>query len=320
MPDIKPTVSVIVPNYNHAPYLKQRIDSVLAQTYGDFELILLDDCSTDDSRTILESFRGNSKVSSIIYNETNSGSTFAQWRKGLAAARGEYVWIAESDDYAEPEFLATLVDALDRNPSAALAFTGSTMVDSDGKPIEGMDWDRYKAGAPAEEVYSGDELLKRKLLWTADIYNASMVLFRRTKAPEITPRQMAMRYCGDWLFWVEMTRNGGGVEVRRKLNNFRQHNAKVSPGASKSGLYFIEGLPVMVKVADYLNLSPTSRSMLAGRTLKRLSRFPDLVRKRGEEIYRTLGQLSAGSPNRRRRLILLYELDKYLNFTNLQPR
>lgn len=76
-----PTVSVIVPNYCHAPYLEQRIESILQQTFQDFELILLDDCSTDGSREILERYRNHPKVSGIFYNERNSGSPFKQWKK-----------------------------------------------------------------------------------------------------------------------------------------------------------------------------------------------------------------------------------------------
>ena len=67
------TISIIVPNYNHAPYLKQRIDSILNQTYQDFELILLDDCSSDKSRDIIESYRTNPHVTQIVYNDNNSG-------------------------------------------------------------------------------------------------------------------------------------------------------------------------------------------------------------------------------------------------------
>ena len=80
----EPAVSVIVPNFNHAPYLAQRIDSILAQTFADFELILLDDCSTDSSREVIERYREHPKVAHIVVNERNSGSTFAQWRRGLA--------------------------------------------------------------------------------------------------------------------------------------------------------------------------------------------------------------------------------------------
>ncbi len=159
----------------------------------------------------------------------------------------------------------------------------------------------------------------RKLLWTADVYNASMVLFRRSMAPEIEDVQLSMRYCGDWLFWVNMAQNGGAIEVRRKLNYFRQHSAKVSPGASKSGLYFIEGLPVMVRVAHYLSLPPIARAMLAGRTWKRLGKFPQVLATHRAEILDNLDRLSPRASSRRRRLIALYEADKYLNFTHMQP-
>ena len=93
-----PLISIIIPNYNHALYLKQRIDSVLNQTFQDFELIILDDCSTDNSREIIERYRGNPKITQIIYNKKNSGGVFKQWIKGIEKVKGEYVWIAERDD------------------------------------------------------------------------------------------------------------------------------------------------------------------------------------------------------------------------------
>src|SRR5215467_13719414 len=98
-----PTVSVIVPNYNHARYLRRRVDSILAQTYQDFELILLDDCSTDESRSIISEYAKDPRIR-IELNEVNSGSTFKQWNKGARMARGSYIWIAESDDRADSCF------------------------------------------------------------------------------------------------------------------------------------------------------------------------------------------------------------------------
>ena len=96
-----PVVSVIIPNYNYALYLKKRIESILNQTYTDYELILLDDASTDNSVEILEKYKDNPHVSHILVNEKNSGSPFQQWAKGISLARGKWIWIAEADDVAE---------------------------------------------------------------------------------------------------------------------------------------------------------------------------------------------------------------------------
>ena len=123
-----PLVSVIVPNYNHAPYLRQRLDSIFNQTFKDFEVIILDDCSTDNSKEIIEEYRNRPQVSHIEYNEINSGSPFKQWAKGFELAQGEYIWIAESDDWAEPNFLETLVSFLNSNNEIALAFSASNWV------------------------------------------------------------------------------------------------------------------------------------------------------------------------------------------------
>src|SRR5262249_7024813 len=124
-------VTVITPGYNHARYLPQRLESILAQTYRDFELIVLDDASTDGSRAVIESYLHDPRARAV-FNERNSGSPFKQWTLGLRQARGEYVWIAESDDYAEPTLLEALVDRLDRHPNAGLAMCRSWIVDQDG--------------------------------------------------------------------------------------------------------------------------------------------------------------------------------------------
>src|ERR1700675_4790198 len=108
----KPKVSVIIPNYNHARFLRQRMESVLGQTFQDFEVILLDDCSTDESQSILREYAADPRVR-LEFNEKNSGSTFKQWNKGVRLVRGKYVWMAESDDYAEPQFLEKVVARLD---------------------------------------------------------------------------------------------------------------------------------------------------------------------------------------------------------------
>ena len=126
-------VSVIVPNYNHGQFLKQRIDSILDQTYQ--ELILLDDASSDNSRDIIESYRGNDHISHIVYNVNNGGTPFKQWDKGIELARGEWIWIAESDDFADVHFLEVLMETVRKYPEVGFAFSSTFFVVSNGKII-----------------------------------------------------------------------------------------------------------------------------------------------------------------------------------------
>ena len=126
-----PLVSIIVPNFNHARYLRDRLESIYRQNYSHFEVILLDDASSDDSLSILREFaeRYASKTS-LHTNVANSGGVFHQWKKGLALARGSLIWIAESDDYCESTHLSELVGFF-RNEAVALAFCRSEFVRGD---------------------------------------------------------------------------------------------------------------------------------------------------------------------------------------------
>ena len=82
-----PKVSVIVPNYNHAPYLFERLESILDQTYNDLELLILDDASTDDSYRILTRYYSKPRVK-IVVNAANSGAAFPQWNRGISSRQG----------------------------------------------------------------------------------------------------------------------------------------------------------------------------------------------------------------------------------------
>ncbi len=126
-----PLVSVIIPNRNHAKYLRQRIDSVLHQTFQDFELIILDDASTDNSKQIVEGYRDHPRMAHIIYNTMNSGSAFKQWKKGLDLAKGEWIWIAESDDWAELNFLEIAREHVKAYPAAGLFYCDCNFEEED---------------------------------------------------------------------------------------------------------------------------------------------------------------------------------------------
>ena len=223
-----PQVSVIVPNYNHAPYLKQRIDSILNQTYQNFELIILDDYSTDNSREVIEQFRNHPKISQIVYNTENSGSTFKQWYKGIDLARGEYIWIAESDDYCENTFLEKIINVLEVNERASLCFTNSYVVDECNriKGIYNEDFDLYKE----DFVYKGDDLIKEYSQIQNFIPNASAVIFKKEPFTKVNKRDlMDYKINGDWFLWINVLMNRDCAFLHEPLNYFRRHEGAGSP-------------------------------------------------------------------------------------------
>jgi hypothetical protein len=131
--DFAPLVTVIVPNYNHALYLRQRLDSIYGQTYANLEVLLMDDGSSDDSRAILTEYRDRfPDRTRLLFNEVNSGGVFHQWEKGLREAKGDLVWIAESDDWADLNLLETLVPFF-KNPAVMLSYARTEFMSGDGQ-------------------------------------------------------------------------------------------------------------------------------------------------------------------------------------------
>ncbi|MBP3763019.1 MAG: glycosyltransferase [Bacteroidales bacterium] len=270
-------ISVIVPNYNHAPYLRQRIESILCQTYNDLELILLDDCSTDSSREIMETYRSNPRVTHIIYNETNGGIPFRQWDKGIEMARGEWVWVAESDDYCEPTFLQCLMDAAADVPDCTLAYTTTWWVSEEGNRL-------YHNGIGGDTtVYSSHDFIQHKMSCANGIANVSECLFRRSAyRPGETSRYEHMRLCGDWYFYVLLAEKGRVIEVNTPLNYYRQHAANVSNSAESQGLTFLEGIEVLDYMKAHCGLTRDGYAAGWGRlwaTYERQYAYPPAVRK-----------------------------------------
>ena len=237
-----PEVSVIIPNYNHSAYLKQRIDSILNQTYQDFELILLDDCSKDNSREVIEEYRHHPKVVAIIFNETNAGTPFLQWEKGMKIAAGKWLWIAESDDYADPGFLETLIGMVRLKPNVGIAYVGSHWVNGRGEI--GADLSSY-----TESFYkNGIDEIKEKLWYVCTIQNGSSAIFRKDIAIKCIKGMGKYRSCGDWIFYVKMLHCSDLAFTGEKLNFFRYYHANTSNWASQHGLWITEGVDILKEI------------------------------------------------------------------------
>lgn len=271
-------VSVIIPNYNYARFLQQRIESVLAQTYTDYEIILLDDASTDDSVSILNHYKTNSRVAHLEINSVNTGSPFAQWQKGISLSRGKYIWIAESDDAAESSFLEKAVSILNQYPQASFCFLGSHCIDEKGNQLS-TDFDRWTSKQLCRPhnigVFGGEDYMKHNLYWRNYIYNASGVVFRKQCFEQIKDLScFSMRYSGDWLFWIEMAKQGMVVEVYEKLNNFRLHNVSTTKKAQKTGEGVREDVYIVNRIEQFLpNIGKQRKAVRHGSFYKEIKRL-----------------------------------------------
>lgn len=244
-------ISVIIPSYNHAPYLKQRIDSVLNQTCKNFEMIILDDKSTDNSRDIIEEYRNHKRISHIEYNEANSGSTFHQWNRGVELAKGKYIWFAESDDVADPEFLSILFNGVESNSNIVLSYCQSYRMDSMGN-ITG-DWSFHtekldKHLFASDFVLDGKEFLCRCLSDRNVIPNASAVLFRKDAFEKVGGADEDLRTCADWLLWLKLMMIGDVSFTSQKLNYFRYHDSSVIATAGKDKSVFIPQFGILMRL------------------------------------------------------------------------
>ena len=241
-----PTVSIVVPNYNHSRFLPKRIESVLRQTYQDFELVLLDDCSTDESRTILSRYASNPRVR-LEFNKVNSGTSFKQWNTGVRMARGEYVWIAESDDYADEPLLERLVGILESDSKISYAYCRSWRVNGDGE-VDGLisaigppDLARWSS----DYVADGKEECRLYFVRGNVVPNASAVVFRKSAYDAAGGADEHLRVCGDWKLWAAMALQGKVAYVSEPLNYYRFHGATVRAKSEKDARLLAEAFQIV---------------------------------------------------------------------------
>jgi glycosyltransferase involved in cell wall biosynthesis len=224
-----PKVSIIVPSYNHARFLRRRIDSVFQQTYQDFEVILLDDCSLDNSQEIISSYISDPRAR-VEFNTANSGSTFKQWNKGVGLARGEYIWIAESDDFSDTRFLERLVGVLDAEPDVAFVYCRSWRV-SEGDVVEGFG-DSYLVDLQSSRwtgdyLADGHEECRKYFVRYNIVPNASAVVLRKAIYEQVGGADESYRLNGDWKLWSSMALAGNVAYLSEPLNYFRYHDESV---------------------------------------------------------------------------------------------
>lgn len=242
-----PKVSVIVPNYNHAEFLPRRLDSIYSQSYKNIEVILLDDCSSDSSCELMNTFAStHSDITRTIYNQNNSGSVFRQWARGIKAATGELIWIAESDDFCDLDFLEQLVRAFD-DEAVMLAYARCMFVDRNELPLQ-ADFAHHvsdlacsdKWNAPYVETAHNE--VRSCLGIKNTIPNVSGVVFKRPVSLALLddPVWLSMRVAGDWIFYLHIIKAGRIAFCYTAKSYFRRYPGSAADLTYKQDIFYRE--------------------------------------------------------------------------------
>lgn len=215
-----PAVSIIIPVYNLAPYIAETLDSVFAQTFDDFEAIVINDGSTDETEERIAPYRDR-----IVYLKQSNRGVMAARNAGLRMARGRYIALLDGDDLWLPRFLEVLVGMLDATPAISAAFPNAWFFDS---PKYGgrLHQDVF----PVAEPVTFDRVLRR------ECYIFGLLVFRREVVEKIGGYDEALRGQGaeDFDLWLRMLRWGFRFQFATEpLAKYRwRHNSLSNTGVS----------------------------------------------------------------------------------------
>ncbi|MCC2625482.1 MAG: hypothetical protein K0R14_1355 [Burkholderiales bacterium] len=266
----KHLLSVVVPNYNYANFLKRRLDSIINQTIKPDEIIFLDDCSTDNSLEVAKQLLGTYGIPyKIVTNETNQG-VFLQWLKGIRLAKYDHIWIAEADDSCEPNLVEKLLPAFD-DAEVAISYCQSKIVDINNpgslrthrddiaKNIDASRWQNSYINNCYDEA-------RGYLSVTSTIANASAVLLKKSVLP-LNKLQFVAGYkmAGDWLFYLLILYENPSYKVaycEEQLNLWYKHDTNIWADPTKAKIAYIECLKIYSIVLNNYNVAIPAKTII----------------------------------------------------------
>ena len=232
-------VSAVVPNFNYERYLPERLESIIGQEYPIYEIVVLDDASTDNSLEIIRQALENCQIDfTIVANKENSGSVFRQWQRGVELAQGTHVWIAEADDSCLATFLDEVIQGFDA-PSVVLSYCESKQVDATGTILAENYLDYVSDIGPhrwlGTFVRDGQEEIINALSVKNTIPNVSAVVFEKSALSAVLAEHIARiqsyRIAGDWLTYVLLLQHGRIAFSPFSYNLHRRHQQGVTIGS-----------------------------------------------------------------------------------------
>jgi glycosyltransferase involved in cell wall biosynthesis len=221
-------VSVLIPAYNAQPYIGDTLESVLDQSFRSFEIIVVDDGSTDGTRAIAENYRGRGVV---ILSQSNAGPAAAR-NRALSHARGKFIALLDSDDIWERDFLQTMVQFLDRHPDVSIAFCDSRFFGET----------RF-AGKTFQEVYPPCPPITLAKVAGCVSHVCLDAILRREVFDRVGAFDEALRAAEDFDLWLRALHAGCRIEpVPRVLVRYRRHAASVSAQGTLADLAALQVL------------------------------------------------------------------------------
>ncbi len=237
----KPKVSVIMPTYNRVRYLSEAIQSVLDQTFVDFELIIIDDGSTDDTESLIQGI-GDPR---IRYAHQQHRGISAAMNHGIRLARGHYIARLDSDDVWLPEMLATQIKVLDTRPRIGLVYSKAQAMNASGTPLE-----ETRAFSPR---YADDSF--RSML-TGDFTCNITIVVRRQYLDKAGPYDESMAVNEDWDMWLRVAEHCQFAFSDLVLARYRRHDSNATGYNSRHYFQHLAGRKrVLDKVFSRRNLA-----------------------------------------------------------------
>lgn len=291
-PNYKPKISVIVPNYNHEKYIIERLDSILKQSYKNIELIILDDNSTDNSVETINNYLKNKDISyQLIINEQNAGNVFKQWKKGIELATGELIWICESDDTCEADFLQNIIPYF-IDTSVNLAFGRIQLINQDGVIKDGLDGYRENA----ENGIWNKPCVRPAFQWFNNAFgvnnvyaNASGGIFRRQSiSSKIWEKACEFKICGDWYLYLHLAGSGKIAFSPTAISYFRQHDKNTSASNFNKLYYYKEHFTILDEILNVWNISNNTKNRFIEAVRNQYNHF-DMAKTHGnfDDVFNT---------------------------------
>lgn len=259
-------VSIVVASYNHAEYLAQRMDSLIAQTYQQIEIIVIDDCSTDDSLQVLRSYENAPRVK-LLAGERNGG-WIAVSNQGIELSRGEFLLFANCDDACEPQLIERLVSAMRSGDNVGIAFCRSWLIDKDNKILSDdlrSQQRAFQKRCAVDALIPGAEMGKY-LLHSCVIPNLSAALIRRECFSKVGFLSPDYRACSDWDLFFRVAEYFDFSYVSQPLNHFRQHETTIR-SVMKERATYEEYFRVLLGNLQKLRLSLAERTQARMRVM-----------------------------------------------------